>query len=455
MEELFMNVIVICLDTLRWDALGYNRHDWVRTPAIDGFARKATIFDRAYCGSFPTVPMRTDCFTGNVKWPYYGWKKLGDDELTLFQCLKEAGYYTALILDTSNMVGANLNRDFHEFHLIKKPVDDGVKPEDIKAPFPLEHARQGGRGFIRDMVRTSHYQHETDWFVTRTMTKAGEWLEDNYKRDRFFLWVDTFEIHEVWHAPDYYTEFYSPGYGEIDYMYPNYGYTDIYRPEHIERLRARYAAEVTLTDKWVGHLLRQIEEMNLLRNTMVILVSDHGMYIGEHSRTGKHTVDPEDAWPIYEEVGHIPLLVWLPKGNTPKRTDALVQPADLMATVLDICHVEGPEIYGRSWLPLLEGKTNEHWGSVFTSCHSWNGEGKIAYLPSHITVTAPRWSLITGPEPFKAELYDRWSDSQQKRNVVTHHPDIASSMNEELKRFMAQQEADEEYIKQYTNILTH
>ena len=72
-----MNIIVICLDTLRWDALGYNRGDWVRTPAIDAFAKKAAIFDRAYCASFPTVPMRTDCFTGNVKWPQYGWKQLG------------------------------------------------------------------------------------------------------------------------------------------------------------------------------------------------------------------------------------------------------------------------------------------------------------------------------------------------------------------------------------------
>ncbi len=362
-----MNIIVICLDTLRWDGLGCNRGDWIRTPAIDTFAEKATILDKAYCASFPTVPMRTDCFTGIVNCPRYGWKQLGDVEITLPQCLREAGYYTALILDTSDMIGTNLNRDFDEYDRVKKPVDAGVKPEDIEAPFPLEHARQGGNGFLNDMKNASHYRHETDWFVARTMTRAGEWLEDNYRRDKFFLWVDTFEIHEVWHAPDYYTELYSPDYKGVDYMYPNYGYTDIYSPEHIQRLRGRYAAEVTLTDKWVGHLLRQIEEMNLLRNTMVVLISDHGMYIGEHNRTGKHTVDPTDPWPIYDEVGHIPLLAWLPKGNLPRHVDALVQPADLMATILDVCNVQGPEICGNSWLPLLEGKTNKHWEYIFTT----------------------------------------------------------------------------------------
>ncbi|MBC8230215.1 sulfatase-like hydrolase/transferase [bacterium] len=136
-----MNVIVICLDTLRWDFLGYNGNDWIQTSAIDSFANRAIVFDRAYCTSFPTVPMRTDCFTGNTNWPRYGWKPLGENEVTLPQCLREAGYYTGLILDTANMIGAKFPRDFDEYELIKKPVDDGVKPEDIEFPFPRENAR--------------------------------------------------------------------------------------------------------------------------------------------------------------------------------------------------------------------------------------------------------------------------------------------------------------------------
>ncbi len=447
-----MNVIVICLDTLRWDYLGYNDNDWIRTPMIDSFAQRATIFDRAYCTSFPTVPMRTDCFTGNTNWPRYGWKTLGEDEVTLPQCLREAGYYTGLILDTGNMIAAKLNRDFDEFELIKKPMDDGVKPEDIEFPFPRENARQNGRGYINDMVRTSHYRHEPDWFVVRTMMRAGEWLEDNYKRDKFFLWVDTFEIHEVWRAPDYYTELYSPNYQDIDYSYPNYDYTDIYSEAELQRLRTRYAAEVTLTDKWVGNLLRQIEEMNLLKNTMVVLISDHGMYIGEHHRTGKHTVDPNAPWPIYEEIAHIPLLVWFPTDNSPKRVSALVQPADLMPTILDACGIEKPRMYGRSLIPLLEGKVKENWDYVFTTCYSWTGEGRIQYLPSQITVTSSRWSLILGPEPVQAELYDLCADPHQEQNCIHQYPDVVKQLHQALVNFMREQGAEEGYIETYTRL---
>jgi len=447
-----VNIIVICLDSLRWDYLGYNGNDWIRTPAIDAFVRKATRFDRAYCASFPTIPMRTDCFTGNTNWPRYGWKPLGKDEVTLTRCLREAGYYTALILDTGHMIGTDFQKDFDEYDFITKPVDDGVKPEDIKFPFPRENARQNGKEYIYQMVRMSHYRHETDWFAARTMMRAGEWLEDNYKKEKFFLWVDTFEIHEVWRAPDYYTEYYSPNYQGVDYSFPNYGYTDIYSERELQRLRARYAAEVTLTDKWVGHLLRQIEEMGLLKNTMVALFSDHGIYIGEHRRTGKHTVDPKDPWPIYEEIAHIPLLVSLPGHLAPKRINALVQPADLMPTILDVCGVKRPKMYGRSWMPLMSGATATHWEALFTTCYSWTGPGRIAYLPSLITVTSPRWSLIVGPKPFQGELYDLCVDPDQKHNLIEKNPDVARHLRKQLVDFMREQDAEEEYIKTYARV---
>ena len=52
----------------------------IRTPCIDAFAERATIFDRAYCTSFPTIPTRTDMFTGRFTFPFRGWTPLPADE---------------------------------------------------------------------------------------------------------------------------------------------------------------------------------------------------------------------------------------------------------------------------------------------------------------------------------------------------------------------------------------
>jgi len=443
-----MNAIVICLDTLRWDALGCNG-DWVETPCIDRFAEKATKFTSAYCASFPTVPMRVDCYTGDVNWPRYGWKGIDDDQLKLPLLLREAGCYTGLVLDTGNNVGVGLHEYYDEYHFIKKDVDDSMTPEKVVFPVPREHLRQNGRGYAGDVANRAHFRHESDWFVARTMQRACDWLEDNAGREKFFLWVDTFEIHENWDPPAHYIDLYSTGYEGLDYSYPNYGYTDIYKPEHLERMRARYAGEVTLTDRWVGRLLRQIELMGLYRDTAVIIISDHGMYLGEHRRTGKHTVDPTDPWPIYDTVGRIPLLVRTPFANAPSAVDALCQPADVMPTVLDLCGVRAPETVGRSWVPLLKGEADQCHEAIYTTCHSGSGPGRIDYLPSLITVTAPEHTALFGPRPHQSELYDRRRDPGQLTDIADRHPEIVEKLRGQLVAFMRDRGADEQYICAY------
>ena len=73
------NVIVIVSDTMRWDALGANGGPgWldIKTPELDRFASESACFDFARVSSFPTIPMRTDCFTGRFSHPRYGWQEL-------------------------------------------------------------------------------------------------------------------------------------------------------------------------------------------------------------------------------------------------------------------------------------------------------------------------------------------------------------------------------------------
>lgn len=445
-----MNVIVICLDTLRWDALGCYNPNWIKTPNIDAYAnaKKATMFTEARCGSFPTVPMRVDAYTGDVNWPQYGWKNAEPEQPKLPLLLREKGYYSGLVLDTKNNVGAGLHEYYDEYHLIKKEVDDGITQEMIQFPVPRENIRQNGRQYARQRAEWSQFHNESDWFVSRTMMRACQWLEDNAGKDKFFLWVDTFEIHEDWMPPSYYVDLYDKGYRGLDYSFPNYGYTNIYKPEELNHLRACYAGEVTLTDRWVGHLLRQIELMGLFENTCVILTSDHGMYIGEHGRAGKHTVSLEDAWPIYDTVAKVPLLVWTPFIHAPKAVSALVQSADIMPTILELCDIAPPQTVGKSWLPLLEGKTTGCHEVVYTSWHCGSGPPGMT-MPSHITVTTERYTAIFGRKPHKPELYDRNNDPQQDRNIAENNSKLVEELRAGLIRFMRQQGSDEEYIKAY------
>ena len=55
-----MNIILLIIDTLRYDAIGANNSDLAETPNIDRLAKDAWVFDRAYCASYPTIPCRND-----------------------------------------------------------------------------------------------------------------------------------------------------------------------------------------------------------------------------------------------------------------------------------------------------------------------------------------------------------------------------------------------------------
>ena len=74
-----MNLVVIMLDSLRLDHLGCYGNNWMETPGIDSLAGESIVFDNAYAGGLPTLPARTELFTGQCTLPFRTWQPLGDD----------------------------------------------------------------------------------------------------------------------------------------------------------------------------------------------------------------------------------------------------------------------------------------------------------------------------------------------------------------------------------------
>ena len=99
-----MNIIVLVSDTFRYDYLGCNGNAWIGTAALDRFAERAVCFDRHYLSSFPTIPNRTDLFTGRYSFPFHGWKALDSGIPVLSTIFGAAGYQSQLICDTPHLM---------------------------------------------------------------------------------------------------------------------------------------------------------------------------------------------------------------------------------------------------------------------------------------------------------------------------------------------------------------
>jgi hypothetical protein len=120
-------------------------------------------------------------------------------------------------------------------------------------------------------------------------------------------------------------------------------------PRQARQLRASYGAKLSMIDCWLGRVLDAMDRRDLWSDTAFFLLTDHGHYLGEKDVFGKPGV------PVYETLGHIPLLVSWP-GVGPGARSALTTSVDVHATLLDLFGVATRQrTHGRSLVPLLEG----------------------------------------------------------------------------------------------------
>ena len=273
------NVMVIVADTFRRDHMGAYGNPFISTPHLDEFARSSVVFDQHVISSFPTMPARADMLTGTFSYTHMGWEPLPRHLTTLPDVLSGAGYHTMGIVDTPFFIrnGFGYDRGFDDFIWVRGQGDD-TRP----------HERADAR---------STWRSEEDRMVARTVTQAERWLE-RHNEEQFFLYVDTWDPHEPWDAPDYYTKRYREGYAG-EQIYPAYGNWKKagLEKDDVDLGHATYCGEVSMVDFWIGRLLAKLDALGLRENTVVLFTSDHGFYFGEHDYFGKAewVHDPEAA----------------------------------------------------------------------------------------------------------------------------------------------------------------
>jgi len=450
-----MNVIWIVSDTFRKDNLGCYGNEKIFTPSLDAFAKKSICMERHYAAGFPTMPTRADYFTGRLTGCFMPWaplpRHLPENQQPLATVLSQAGFHTAAVVDTPfyTRSGFNYDRGFRSFIEIQGQ----------------EYWRRG----LGDDTRKA-WRYEEDRFTPVTFKRAANWLEDHYK-ENFFLYIDLWDPHEPWDAPNYYTELYWPDYdGEkITPLYSYWKDVEGFTEEKVKKAYACYCGEVTMVDTWFGYFMRQVENMGLLENTAVIFTTDHGFYFGEHGglfgklTRAKPSIIPyyfvrDNLWtysPLYEELISIPLMIYIPQ-VAPGTYNGLNSAIDLMPTVLDIMNVNIPvQVKGKSLLPMLKDTSKKGRDYVISTIPFRNpsenvrlvdGQTRISETGSDTTITTEEWSLLYHPDPGRSFLYHLPSDPKQEKNVISEQPEVARKLHQYLVEFMKENNVAKELL---------
>lgn len=421
-----MNVIVICSDTFRYDHLGFLKRQPVITPNLDQLARESASFSDFWLCSFPTLVNRIEVFSGRITFPLMDWGPQPYRFPVLAEVFRHHGFATALVADNPHLMqdGFGFGRGFDFVKDIPGQAHDEFQPASAPmAPLPCPEEK-----LEATPSRLARYRRNTHWYRQRgtnttelAFQEAMNWLGS--RRDKFFLWLDSFDPHEPWDAPKRYLSAYPWDPGGAEVIWPHSGLADRYPAAELANMRSLYRAEVTQTDHWVGQLLDFLRRQKMLDDTAVIFLSDHGYYFGEHGLLGKPLRQKiGKPIPIYEELGHLPLLVRHPQGAGAGKTfPGICQPTDLVATLLELAGIpKTPWLQGDSLLPRLAGGAGRRPYAV-GGCHPRGG--KVSCL----TVWTEEWCLVYSPIAGleNSELFHRATDPTNVKNVIAEHRDVA------------------------------
>lgn len=465
-----MNVILIVNDTFRRDHLGCYGNEWIHTPNLDRFAARAACFDQCHIASYPTVPNRWDILTGRYGFPHRGWQPLDREDVTLAQVLARQGVHTQMIWDTPMLAmhDYNYTRGFRGIEFVHgQKGDPWITDPSLPIRMPAQPHKTKNLHSLESYLRNHHgRQYERQYCAPRTMSAAMDWLETNYRHESFFLYVDMWDPHEPFDCPWYDYARYAPeGYEGDQIIYPQYGRPTYMTELEHENVRALYAGQVTLVDRWVGQFFDMAERLGLFENTLILWTTDHGHLFGEHDLQGKPGAE---FGRLYEVTTRIPLLVYHPDGlGAGERVAGLVQPPDLFPSILEALEVPLPaQVEGTSFWPLLAGggraiheyafsnRFPSHSGDpTYTAVEGatfdgWVGSDRIV---EPATVTDGEWAYICAPQGLSSELYHLPTDAEQAHNVLDEQPQVGEQMYRAWLGFMQGHGAPEARLRPFTD----
>ncbi|WP_170435715.1 sulfatase-like hydrolase/transferase [Ruegeria arenilitoris] len=489
------NILFIMFDQLRWDYLSCYGHPHLHTPNIDRLAARGMRFTRAYIQSPICGSSRMSTYTGRyVQSHGASWNgiplKVG--ELTMGDHLRKAGMDCWLVgkthmradaegmarlgLEPDSLIGARVAEcgfDVYE-------RDDGMRPEGPDGFYDPDGARAynswlADKGYDSDNPWHDFANSGLDedgnvlsgWFLKNAPQAANIAEEDSetpYLTTRGMEFMETHDgpwcchlsyikPHWPYIVPEPYASMYGPGHvlppnrSEAEraeahpvlsaFMHTKIGQT-FWRQDVREAVIPAYMGLIKQADDQIGRLLDWMDQTGRMDDTMIVLTSDHGDFLGDHWM-GEKTF-------FHDASTKVPLIIYDPseqadatRGTT---CDALVESIDLAPTFVEVAGGAVPDhiLEGHSLLPILHGQAAET-PRQFVICEYDYSASPIAETlgvsvrdAAMFMVATKKWKLIHCEGGFRPILFDLENDPGELTDLgdSAAHADVIAQMYDHL-----------------------
>lgn len=427
------NVLVILTDDQRWDAMSCAGNRMIQTPNIDRLAREGVRFANVFVTTSLCSPSRASLLSGRYARQHGVRNNFTEypNELPGFPMrLQQAGYETAYV---------------GKWHM-------GEDNDERRPGFDHWFSHRGqGNYFDNEFNEDGHRRKIPGYYTTVVTDHAVEWLHRSRSQPfllilghkaphggpiqpepRFEHALDEVPVPRPANADDYAAADKPTWLKESFPTWHGLG-GPLYGQKDYDRFVRAYLATLLSVDESVGRVYETLRSLGQLDNTVIVFTSDNGFVLGEHGRVDKRT--------MYEESLRIPLLVRYPPVAKPGTVVSnMVLSLDLAPSVVELAGaVPLRNISGRSWKPLLEGRS-VRWRESFL--YEYNFEKQFPYTPNVRGIRTAEWKLIRyphgdgGPDRFTAELYHLRTDPLEQRNLINDptHAALRRQLERTLER---------------------
>jgi arylsulfatase A-like enzyme len=406
-EDRRLNLVIIGVDTLRRDHLGCYGYERETSPNIDRLAERSVLFEDVVSQSPWTLPSFCTMLT------------------SLYPTQHGAG---DLHSHGAGAYGTRMNASFPPLAmmLLKKGYSTGAV---VNAP-ALAPELGVDRGF-------EFYSTTPRWnrrLADVTTEDALKWIDEN-TGGPFFLFVHYFDPHLDYEPPAPYDTIFDPDYtGSIGNAFSR---EDYYKMKDMlsreddpqakaawNHIRALYDGEICFTDKAIGKLLDGLDDRGLSKNTLIVLLSDHGEEFFEHGGF-------EHGHTLYNELIKVPLMFSLP-GKLPQnmRIGQQVRILDVVPTVLEVLGIRPwTHLEGASLMPLITGNGEVASGGASLLPPQFGFSESMLYGTEKKSVTTYPWKLIYDTVTGERMLFNLADDPGEMHNMVDEDLTTAGLLN--------------------------
>lgn len=490
------NVLFIMFDQLRWDYLSCYGHPHLDTPHIDRLASKGVRFNRAYVQSTICGSSRMCAYTGRYVHSHgVGWNNipLKVGEMTMGDHLREIGVDCWLIgkthmaadykgmerfgLDPETQIGARMEecgfdvwvRDdglWAEGHMgrydeRRSPYNEYLQSKGYEGENPWHDYANSAAGddgkmmsgwFLKNSREAAHIHEEdseTPWLTDR----AIEFIEEKKGGAPWVCHLSYIKPHWPYIVPAPYNSMYGPEHvipirrtnEERANAHPVFaGFQEklvgrsFSRDDVRETVIPAYMGLIKQADDQMGRLFKYLEDTGAMDDTMIVLTSDHGDYLGDHWLGEKEL--------FHDQSVRVPFIIYDPSeaSDATRGTvcDELVEMIDLTATFIDLHGARAPDewVEGRSLMPLLRGETPDDWRDYAVSEYDYSASKVAKELDVHpkdarlFMIADKRWKFMHAEGGFRPMLFDLENDPDEFVDLGADpkHAGIVSLMYDRL-----------------------